>query len=242
MAIDPITAFGVALLGGAGGSVHCVGMCGPFAGFQGMRRGARRFSLTQAAYHGGRLTTYIALGTLAGLAGEALGRIADLWQVQRALAVVMGLVLVGVGLTYFAGPGSGGRVGRAWGRVVGRLLSVGRSAGPYSGPYLLGLTSTLLPCGFLYSFAIVGAATGSLPGALATMAGFWLGTAPSLALAAVLARRFRSGPLRHGRKLVGASLVVLGLVGVFGRWGQPPAEPGAAPTCPHHAQAEPTAG
>ncbi|MCO4763820.1 MAG: sulfite exporter TauE/SafE family protein [Myxococcales bacterium] len=234
--IAPLTAFTVALLGGAAGSGHCIGMCGPFAGFQGMRRFGRRFGAGQLAYHGGRLTTYIALGTVAGLAGEALSQVAGMLDLQRVLGVAMGLLLVVVGISYLIGPRSTGKFGQAWARVVGKLVAVGRSGGPITGPYLLGLTSTLLPCGFLYTFALAGAATGSLAGSLATMAGFWLGTAPALAAAAFLARYFRNGPMRHARKLVGVALIVMGVIGVVGRWGHAPAEDGK-PQCCHHDEA-----
>ncbi len=234
MIVDPWTAFAVALLGGIAGSGHCIGMCGPFAGFQGMRRFGKTFGAGQMAYHGGRVTTYLALGTAAGLAGELLSEVAGMLNVQRALAVSMGLMLVVVGTSYLVGPRPMGRLGRAWSGVVSRVIAVGRAGGPVSGPYLLGLTSTLLPCGFLYTFALAGAATGSVAGSLATMAGFWLGTAPALVATAFLARYFRNGPLRHARKVVGMALIVMGVVGVVGRWG---AEPNSAgqPTCCNHA-------
>ena len=236
MVVDPATAFAVALVGGAAGSGHCIGMCGPFAGFQGMRRFGPAFGLGQLAYHGGRITTYLALGTAAGLASELLAKVAGLLDVQRALGISMGLLLVLVGVSYLVGPRPMGRVGRAWSGVVSRVIAVGRTGGPVSGPYLLGLTSTLLPCGFLYTFALAGAATGSLAGSLATMAGFWLGTAPALIATAFLARYFRDGPMRHARKLVGVTLIVMGVVGVVGRWGAPPTADGK-PTCCEHAAA-----
>jgi hypothetical protein len=50
------------------GSLHCVAMCGPLVGLHG---GAR--SLELALIHAlGRLTTYAALGAIAGLVGRAV--------------------------------------------------------------------------------------------------------------------------------------------------------------------------
>src|SRR3569832_2372214 len=61
------------------GSVHCVAMCGPLIGLQG---GAR--SVRLAAIHSfGRLLTYVAIGAVAGLAGNALDLAGKLGNVQR---------------------------------------------------------------------------------------------------------------------------------------------------------------
>jgi sulfite exporter TauE/SafE len=45
---------------------------------------------------------------------------------------------------------------------------------------LLGLVSTLLPCGWLYTFAVLAAATGSAAGGAILMGAFWLGSLPML--------------------------------------------------------------
>ena len=230
---------GVAIVGGMFGSGHCVGMCGPFAGFAGtLRRGAWDASV---AYQLGRLTAYLSLGVVAGLASELLAHVASLLEVQRALAVATGASLVAVGLvTLLGGQRAGrlGRVGQLWARVVGELTAVARAAGPRTGPYLLGMSASLLPCGFLYSFALAAAATGTMSGALMTMAGFWIGTAPALLAATWLAGRVGQGLFRHARKMVGVTLIVLGVLGVVLRWGAEPTASGE-PACCHCAQNEP---
>lgn len=228
-----IAAFTVAVVGGIAGSGHCVGMCGPFAGFAGTaRRGAWDGT---AAYQLGRLTAYLGLGVVAGVAAEAIGRIASLLEIQRVLGLVTGLTLIVIGASYFFGPRRLGKVGTLWARWVAELSGIARRAGPRTGPYLLGLSASLLPCGFLYTFAVAAAATGTLAGALVTMAGFWLGTAPALVATGWLAGRVGTGLLRHARRLVGVTLIALGVLGVVGRWGKEPAADGK-PTCCQHAQ------
>ncbi|MCB9739270.1 MAG: sulfite exporter TauE/SafE family protein [Deltaproteobacteria bacterium] len=227
-----LAAFTVALVGGVAGSGHCVGMCGPFAGFAGTaRRGAWDGT---AAYQLGRATAYLGLGVVAGVFGEVVGKAASMFELQRVLAVLTGVSLVVIGASYLFAPRRLGRFGRIWARWVAELAAFARRAGPRAGPYLLGLSASLLPCGFLYTFAVAAAATGTLAGALLTMSGFWLGTAPALVATAWLAGRVGDGMFRHARKLVGVSLIVLGVLGVVGRWGSPPAEDGK-PSCCHHA-------
>ncbi|HEY0971648.1 MAG TPA: sulfite exporter TauE/SafE family protein, partial [Gemmatimonadales bacterium] len=57
------------------GSPHCAGMCGPFVCFYaGAGAGARPVArwAAHAAYNGGRLLSYLALGALAGTLGAGL--------------------------------------------------------------------------------------------------------------------------------------------------------------------------
>ena len=211
------TAFAAAFVGGFAGSAHCVGMCGPFAGWQGLRQG--HALPRQISYHGGRLATYLALAAAAGLVGEGLQRAAGMVDFQRGLALLTGGALVAVGAVWLlAKPGPAGPIGRGWARLSGRLLAVAGSSGGTLGPWLLGMSSTLLPCGFLYAFVLAAVTTGSVGGAVATMAGFWLGTVPALAATGWLAQRMGAGPLRHSRRVVGALLIVLGLFGAAQRW------------------------
>ncbi len=209
-----LAAFAVALVGGLVGSSHCVGMCGAFAGYHGL--GARRAGIGTIAYHAGRLTTYLGLAAVAGVSGASIARAAVFLDLQRAVALMMAIALVAIGLAWlFERPLLPGL--RLAQRASVALFRVARDGGPVAGPWLLGLGSTLLPCGFLYGFALAAAATGSLAGAAMTMLGFWIGTVPALLATTVVARFARGGLLRHGRRLVGAALVVIGLLGVWGR-------------------------
>jgi hypothetical protein len=96
---------------------------------------------------------------------------------------------------------------------------------------LLGLFTTLLPCGWLYAFVATAAGTGSVPGAMLVMATFWLGTVPVLAGLGVVAQR-AFGPLRrHLPAVTATAMIVIGLMMVTGRLSR--SMPGSAPAGTH---------
>jgi sulfite exporter TauE/SafE len=243
---SPLTAFGFALAGGLVGSAHCVGMCGAFAGSAGVRlRLGRRAEAAgaSAAYHLGRLITYLALAMAAGLFGEALVRAAGWLRVQQVLTALMAGSLVVVGLGYLFGASS--LLGRVpWlRRATAGLMRLGRQGDGWRGALLMGMGSTLLPCGFLYGFALAAAATGSLVGAGATMLGFWLGTTPALLGTALASGALRSlwsrrVPTIAPHRAVGALLIICGLVG---GWIRMPDADAPATEC-HGVTAQPDAG
>jgi sulfite exporter TauE/SafE len=89
---------------------------------------------------------------------------------------------------------------------------------------LIGLITTLLPCGWLYAFAVVAGGTGSAVRGAAVMAAFWVGTVPMLLLFGAGAARLL-GPVARRLPLVSAGLVLtLGVLSVAGKL-RPPALP-----------------
>ncbi len=167
------------------GSVHCAAMCGGFvAAYSGTESAPGRRAASHVAYHGGRLVTYAVLGALSGALGRALdlaGRAAGLADMA---GVVAGVVLL---VTGAAGLAPRSRLVRlrarpAWSptRKLGALLARLGSTAATTRAALLGLTSTLLPCGWLYAFVALSAATGSAKDGVLLMATFWLGTLPML--------------------------------------------------------------
>lgn len=200
------------------GSLHCAGMCGPFmaivAGGDGGAR-ARRWQC-HFAYHFGRLVVYATIGALFGLLGAALDLGAALAGVQRVAAVLAGALMLAMGVVGAL------RAGGA------RLVLLGRSKAP--GPLtrllaaahrrlavwpavpralLIGLLTTLLPCGWLYAFALVAAGSASAAGGAATMIAFWLGTVPILAALGVGVQRLSAA--LGGRLPLAMSLLVAGI-------------------------------
>ena len=194
---------GAAALAGLVGSPHCVGMCGSFAlACGGNSRGA--------AWHAGRLTTYAALGAVAGAVGGALpgpGWVAAV--VSTGLLVWFAAALAGLapeptvripGLSDLAG-----RAARARGTLPG---------------YALGLATGLLPCGLVYAALAVPVASGSaLVGSL-SMVAFGLGTIPALAALTLGARRWMTRDLRM-RRVLAAGVLLFGLASVATRQGGP---------------------
>lgn len=204
------------------GSLHCVGMCGPFALWAtagGSSRG------TVAAYHLGRLTTFLSAGLVAGLLGTALSIGGQVAGFQSLAARLAGGCLIFAGLLRLLSLMPRFRTSRSV--TVGKpsrmaaLLQHAKplvaSRGPAARAYLGGLLTTWLPCGWLYLFVLVAAGTGDIVLALIVMTAFWIGTLPALTAVALGARslipRFRSVlPLAAG-----LLLIITGLYTATGR-------------------------
>lgn len=195
---------GLLLAGLAGSLMHCGPMCGPFVLGQVADRMARlpaaRLSelrrLTAALllpYHAGRLTTYAALGALAGATGGALVNDARLHVVSAALLLAAAALFALHAARRLLPGGLPALFARRPPRLV-RLLERLEHAPPGwtrmvrratrrfgRGGFPLGLALGFLPCGFLYAALMAAAASlNPLGGALAMLA-FGAGTVPALA-------------------------------------------------------------
>jgi hypothetical protein len=228
------------------GSLHCAGMCGAFVAIAAgaaparspsiegrLRRPAWRDHLAaQSAYHGGRLVTYAALGAAAGGLGSALDLAGAAFGLQRTALALAGASMVAFGAIMILRR-AGVRVPRApLPRALRDALVRGhgraRSLPPVVRAGAIGLMTTLLPCGWLYAFALVAAGTGS-PGAGAlTMTTFWLGTLPVLTAVGAGAQAL-AGPLRrHVPTVAAIAVIVVGAVTITARFRVPPLETSAA--------------
>jgi len=206
------------------GSLHCIGMCGPFVAFYSGADGsggARRL-LSHAAYSGGRLLTYAVFGVAAGAVGAALDVAGSLAGFQRIAAIIAGVTMIlwGVfallqirGVRIFKhGSGSGRIAG-----VLRRGFSLVSNKPPLVRAGVVGLLSGFLPCGWLWAFVVTAAGTGSALQGAAVMTAFWAGTVPAL-LAVGLGAQLVSAPLRRHVPAVTALLLVgLGLFAILGR-------------------------
>ena len=202
---------GTILLSSFIGSVHCVAMCGPLVGLHG---GALRLALVHSL---GRLTTYAALGALAG----ALGRVVDLAAVQHTATIVSGVVIVAWGLHQLA-------VALGWMAdpklkatvFASQVVKLGKHRAT-TRAWLIGVLTGFLPCGWLWAFVVSAAGTGSpLFGAL-VMAVFWLGTVPAMTGVLVI-----GGWIKRRMPLVTAAvLIVLGVATLATRWNAAGVEP-----------------
>ena len=206
------------------GSLHCAGMCGGFVAFYAGdpgRRGERSRLAGHLSYNLGRLAAYAGLGALAGALGAALDATGGLLGVQRAAAVVAGVLIVlwgvaallesrGVRLPRLAAPPAvRGLLRRGIQRVAARP--------PATRALAIGLLTGLLPCGWLYAFVVTAAGTGSAAAGAAMMAVFWLGTVPVM-LSVGLGLAVLSAPLRRYLPTACAvAMIVVGLFSVAGR-------------------------
>jgi sulfite exporter TauE/SafE len=185
----------LALTGGlTGGFGHCIGMCGPLAGSlsigmdkTGDREGNRNPPLLTGLilYNTGRVTTYVILGFVMGVAGSFARLAAAMAGYQNAVLLVAGLVMILMGMDILGTFRLGNLIERHGGTVLGLASRLRRSAWfrPPLGLLPAGLVLGFLPCGLSYTFLIAAAGRGSgIEGGL-IMLFFGLGTVPAMLLA-----------------------------------------------------------
>lgn len=193
--MSPVT-YWLPFLGGLAGSLHCIGMCGPFA--LALGQGERRV-WRSVLYNVGRLGTLIGLGAVAGAFGAVVTAEGPGAFAGRALAVGAGLCMLAIaletlGILTVLGP----RLARLAQATVGRVLGVVLASRSAAAPLAVGALNALLPCHLIYAFAAQAAATASASGGMAVMAAFGLGTVPAmlgLGLAGSLVTPARRGAL-----------------------------------------------
>lgn len=232
------------------GSLHCAGMCGAFiafavAGVEGSPATSPAWFLN-AAYNGGRLVTYAALGAIAGAVGSAVDLGGDAVGVSHAAAVAAGAFMVCFGVVMVL-RACGVRVARApLPPLLERVVAAGHRAAlgltPVRRAWTIGLLTTLLPCGWLYAFAVTAAGTADPLLGAGTMACFWAGTLPVMASIGAGVRR-ATGPLRDRIPAITAVLlVVVGCITVVGRVGVGPMSGGSRGGSPGPGASVPSAG
>lgn len=168
------------------GSLHCAGMCGAFLAIAIHSPGDKpqpRWR-PQAAYHLGRLMTYVALGVAAGAAGALLDLGSTLSGIGPVAASIAGATMILFGLVTVLRY-AGASVPRVkppafMQSMLMRGHQFATGFGPLTRASLIGLFTTLLPCGWLYAFAIVAAGTASPLVGGVVMVVFWAGTLPIL--------------------------------------------------------------
>lgn len=168
-----------AFLIGLGGSLHCIGMCGPlmFGSLMGKKDGALSFT-NWLSYQTGRISMYILWGTVFG----AIGISATWFGLQQNISLSLGIAILLILLLTKIFPSfersvSGLLLTHFWKSKLIALLQK-QSKGSQ---YIAGMLNGILPCGLVY-IALAGATAvqDPLKGGL-FMLSFGLGTLPLLA-------------------------------------------------------------
>ncbi len=214
-----IATLSAVLLASLAGSPHCAGMCGVFVAMAcGTHRDAgRRAHLRgQLAYHGGRLVGYGALGVLAGTLGGAIDMGARAAGLQHAAAILAATTMLLVGGAWLLRE-TGMRLPHVpTPRFVKSTFRSGIAQADRFGPtgraLAIGLLTVLLPCGWLWAFAIIAAGTASPAWGAAVMATFWIGTVPILAALGLGVGTLRS---RLGPRLRAVAAVAMIVIATF---------------------------
>ncbi len=185
MDVSDLTFLGGLLLGFAS-SLHCAGMCGGIAASMmfafdrsaSTSHRARILLTTQA----GRILAYVSAGAFLGAIGSQFyGAFnhAGAHEVMRwAAAAALGWI--GLSMTGLAPPVS--ILDRIGGPIVRLITGPSRLgiAGGSAGPLLAGFAWGFLPCGMVFGALFYAMLTGSGAGGAMVMAGFGIGTLPSV--------------------------------------------------------------
>src|SRR5580700_2566184 len=218
-----MTYYPLLFLAGFAGSFHCIGMCGGFACALGRDpRGRGATVLRHLLYNTGRLPTYCFLGGLAGALGQVvctpqgttvllMGGALD--SAQRILAVVAGLLMIGMALQFFGLLRGFHRLASGYGSSTfamslrSLLTARGRAA-----PLAFGVFNGFLPCPLVYAFVAEATSTaGALPGFL-TMASFGLGTFPAMLMMGGVGQVLAPVWRQRGVWFAGSCILLLGLI------------------------------
>ncbi|MFA7092288.1 MAG: sulfite exporter TauE/SafE family protein [Arcobacteraceae bacterium] len=215
--ISLISIITIAILGSFG---HCVGMCGGIViaysstKVQGNWNKSKQ-TLSHILYSFGRVITYTLLGAIFGF----LGSVTTFNSTTNGLFLIFtGLVMLLVGLSLF------GKLKfltliehsvskQAWYQKSFKKLIASDSLSSF---YLLGMLNGLLPCGFVYFFAITAASTGSaLYGAL-VMFIFGVSTIPALFSLGFFVGLFKQSEFRNLMvKLASIAVILYGVYIIY---------------------------
>jgi len=203
---DKIGIITITFLAGVTGSIHCIGMCGAFASTCASSKSNLGF------YHGGRLLSYTLLGVLGGLIGSLFLNFIEDPIVQLVPSLFLGgaFIIFGVGafrkksLSLFAPTFIQKKTSKLYGTLFKTKDHTLRS-------FLLGVSSSLLPCGLLYGMLIaLSSFQNPLTGAIG-MASFCLGTVPALFLAPSVINKFVKPLKQRWPQFIAMSTTSVGL-------------------------------
>jgi len=219
MAPDSLTFLG-GLLMGLASSLHCAGMCGAIASslmfaFSPGEAPAER-ARTLLAAHAGRLMMYVAGGMVLGAAGSAFygafDHAAAYFVMRWAAAVALGWIGLSV-----AGFAPSLAVADRFAAPIAQSLrfSPAPAFAGGTGAFASGLIWGVLPCGMVYGALFYAMLSGSALGGGAVMAGFGLGTLPSVTAVALGISSFRRlARVQQARVWVGLAIIAIAAASV----------------------------
>ena len=167
-----------ALLIGLGGSLHCVGMCGPLMFSAILEPGGNSFPASRfLIYQSGRILMYAAWGMLFGTIGFTLKWFG--WQQNVSLALGISMLAILVLLKFFPSLESLFATNRLF-KLLTQKLTPFIQTKNYSSAFFSGVLNGILPCGLVY-MAVSGAAVmQDTWRGVAFMVAFGIGTLPLL--------------------------------------------------------------
>lgn len=196
------------------GSMHCIGMCGGLVGALTMSRPNLWWSGLMS-YQAGRVLTYTVLGLIAGLIGTGLHAMDWFSQIQTAIIILTGLMMITFGLNlggWLPDPFSRAAAAAVAATGLGRMISrASASSRPVSWG-MVGLANGLLPCGLVYAALTLGIASGGVVESALVMLAFGAGTIPAMTFVPLLVRKITPNRRNLILRLAAVLIVILGLM------------------------------
>ena len=208
--IDIVAIISIAFLGSFG---HCIGMCGGIVmAYSTTKIGdgwtKNKQSLSHISYSLGRVTSYTMLGAIFGFIGSAVSfsnnAVAVLFSIAGLAMILSGLSLLGKikFLTIIEHSVSSS----SWYKNTFKKLLHSDKTSSF---FALGMLNGLLPCGFVYFFAITAASTASAFYGALVMLIFGLSTIPALFSLGFFVGLFKQSSIRTILMKISAVLVIL---------------------------------
>jgi sulfite exporter TauE/SafE len=215
--VNILSIMSIAFLGSFG---HCIGMCGGIVIAYSSTKIDDSYSKTKQTishllYSFGRVTTYTTLGAIFGL----LGGVATFSNIANGtLLVIAGIAMVLTGLSLL------GKIKfltliehsiskSSWYQKSFKELLGNNTLFSF---YLLGLLNGLLPCGFVYFFAITAASTGDIFYGALVMFIFGISTIPALFSLGWFVGLFKQSNFRNIMiKLAAISVLAFGIYTLY---------------------------
>lgn len=202
---------GLVFLVGLLTSTHCIGMCGGILLAQttdahGVTGRSKRGLIASAAYNGGRVVSYTAVGAVCGALGAVITYTPN---IKSMVFTVAGALVLLIGLR-MAGILPGLRPSET--ELPGACSLNARTRRRFSGqPLIIGLLTGVMPCGALSAMWLYAMSSGSAVRGALVMLVFSLGTVPLLFLFGALQSFLPRGWMKYIVKGSAVLVVTLGL-------------------------------
>lgn len=202
------------------GSFHCIAMCGGFVAYN---TGNSKYKIfANIIYNFGRLTTYSLLGFFAGLLGFTLNKTLLFTGVSYLATLIIGVALIIFGIKHFYYNSFPDQTKLFHSSIFPKfiktfykkLLKNEYNIGANNKAFILGLCSTLLPCGWLYSFVSIAATSGDPLIGTFIMLTFWIGTLPSLLLVALFTKVTLNSFRKYLPRLTALLIIISGFISI----------------------------
>lgn len=181
--------FITALLLGLGGSLHCLGMCGPLVMSMPFQHPHIHKGVSVSLYHVGKSVAYGLMGALFGLFGK--GFVMMEWQ--QILSIVAGVIIIA--FAFLPHLLQSNKINYIFSNRFGAMLRKVQQSPKAHYFAVLGFLNGFLPCGLVYT-ALAGASVTADPiKGFLFMFIFGVGTIPALSIIAIfksqLGQKFR---------------------------------------------------